>query len=347
MGYTYSEIIAIEIGHLSGTTLSGGDRLMLDLMPYLKKLPLQIIIPDLVQDYWQKYSHQTLTIPSKPYLFRLIYALRLLDKKRPKIIISNTNYFTDILPAFFYKIFHPDVIWLVRILHISPLSLSRLPSFLIQQLCLFITNHFANLSLALNSDILENLPTQYKKLLPAGIDLQFIRKIKPTSKTQAFDLIFIGRFHKTKGIDDLPKIMDLLPKATLGVIGEGTVSWHHPRITLLGRVNDTQKFRLLKKSKLFICTDHEAGWGIAVAEAMACGLPVVAFNLPIFGRVFSRGFKTVPMSNISALSHQISKILNSPDQRKRMSILALAQAKRYPLSASAQQLTIILNEITT
>lgn len=339
MGQPYPKIVAIEIGHLSPTTLSGGDKLLLDLMPYLRELPIGVIIPSLAANHWRKFIAQTIQIPPTNYLLRILYTVTLLHSLHPTIIISNTNYYPDVFAASLYKLTHPQVYWIARILHL--VSPSRRLPFALQSICLFLSNTYANLSLALNSHIYELLSTSKKDLLPAGIDLSRIQTVKP-SRTR-YDCVFVGRFHPTKGINDLPNIMDRLPTTTLAVIGEGSVNWSRPNVTILGRVSDTQKFALLKSAKIFLCTDHEAGWGLAVAEAMACGLPVVGYALPIFGTVFSQGFVTVPLKDTSAFTQKIATLLTSSTLRKSLSRQARSQAKNLSLSIPARKFTMILN----
>lgn len=51
-------------------------------------------------------------------------------------------------------------------------------------------------------------------------------------------------------------------------------------ILIYGRCSDVKLYSLLKSSKVFIFPSFFEGWGIVVAEALACGLPVVAYDIP-------------------------------------------------------------------
>lgn len=59
-------------------------------------------------------------------------------------------------------------------------------------------------------------------------------------------------------------------------------------ITMLESVPDDYLYSLLKSSKVFVFPSHEEGWGIAVCEAMAAGLPIVAYDLAPFREFFPR-----------------------------------------------------------
>ena len=41
---------------------------------------------------------------------------------------------------------------------------------------------------------------------------------------------------------------------------------------------------VVKSVLVFVFPSHEEGWGIAICEAMACGLAVVAYDLPAYER---------------------------------------------------------------
>lgn len=113
-----------------------------------------------------------------------------------------------------------------------------------------------------------------------------------------FDGLFIGRHNPEKGVLD---VLDIWVHVTLqrrdaqlGLVGYALPSmqtmlerriaalglWRN--VTILGRVDDGQKLSLLKDSKVFVFPSHVEGWGIAPQEALAAGLPVVAYNLPVY-----------------------------------------------------------------
>jgi glycosyltransferase involved in cell wall biosynthesis len=345
MGKPYPPIIAIEIGHLSSSTLSGGDKLMLDLAPYLKSISFSVIIPNLATQHWKSFSSKIIPIPSSSYPFRIFHALKILHQKKPKIVISNTNYFPDIITGFIYKLINPKTIWVVRVLHFILPPHKRPGNYFVNTLAYLtqtfsqtIVIRFSNLALALNSQIFMSLNTTHKDILAAGVDLDMIAKIKPFPTTPKFDIVFIGRLHRTKGAYDLAKIMTKLPHTTLAVIGEGIPLSTHKQITYLGRVNDIKKFQILKKSRIFLCADYEAGWGLAIAEAMACAVPVVARPLSVFGSVFNQGYLTSP-----DLVAPLQRLLKSPNLYRKISQEALQESRRFQLQPVAKKYISILN----
>jgi glycosyltransferase involved in cell wall biosynthesis len=56
-------------------------------------------------------------------------------------------------------------------------------------------------------------------------------------------------------------------------------------IKLTGFISEKDKFLIMKSSKVFIFPSYEEGWGIAVAEAIACGLNVVLYDIGTYNVV--------------------------------------------------------------
>lgn len=101
-------------------------------------------------------------------------------------------------------------------------------------------------------------------------------------------LIFLGRVHEKKGIDLLIKAMSQLgPEVELDVYGSGADEYLAALNTLVGRfglesrvrfhghIDGTDKSRAFHDSDLFLLPSHSENFGIAIAEALAHGVPVV------------------------------------------------------------------------
>ena len=105
-------------------------------------------------------------------------------------------------------------------------------------------------------------------------------------------MINVGRLIKCKGqrylIEVMPHLCNLLPEVKLLIVGDGPQynSWKklinkyglENNVHLLGYRQDVQN--LLKISDLFVYSAQWEGLGMAVIEAMAAGIPVLAHPLP-------------------------------------------------------------------
>jgi len=68
----------------------------------------------------------------------------------------------------------------------------------------------------------------------------------------------------------------------------------------LGFLDNEEKYRAVKASRVFLFPSSNESWGIVVAEALACGLPVVAFDIPAtrkFGEAAIRTLSGTPISS--------------------------------------------------
>jgi len=107
------------------------------------------------------------------------------------------------------------------------------------------------------------------------------------------DVLYLGRVSTRKGSRDLieiwKRVVALDPNRKLTVAGsiedknfESEVRDSGLDVKVLGPVSEAEKTSLLDSASCFISASREEGWGLAVSEAIAFGLPVVAYNLPAY-----------------------------------------------------------------
>lgn len=133
---------------------------------------------------------------------------------------------------------------------------------------------------------------------PNGLDLELINKIEGSAKKE-YDLVYLGRIHIAKGIFDLLNLSLLLKNyksdISLLIIGpsgdESIMAKVHKfiidnnlqnNIIFAGLVSKEEKYRLLKSSKLFVFFSYDESFPISFLEAIACRLPIVAYDLEIY-----------------------------------------------------------------
>jgi glycosyltransferase involved in cell wall biosynthesis len=131
------------------------------------------------------------------------------------------------------------------------------------------------------------------RVAPNGIDLDAIHAALPVTETT--DLVVVGRLIAHKRIDMLLQAVARLRAAgrpvSCRVIGDGPErAALHAQAESLG-LQDAVEFRhdvreqkelysLFKSARVFAFPSAREGFGIAVLEALACGLPVVATAAP-------------------------------------------------------------------
>jgi phosphatidylinositol alpha-mannosyltransferase len=135
--------------------------------------------------------------------------------------------------------------------------------------------------------------------------------------------LFIGRHEPRKGLETLVRAWSSMPAdATLLVAGDGPATArlrdatvHDRRIHWLGRVSDTEKWRLLATAGV-LCTPSMGGesFGVVLLEAMAAGLPVVASDIPGYrAAVGDRGAALlIAPGDPQALAAALCDVLDDP-----------------------------------
>jgi L-malate glycosyltransferase len=165
-------------------------------------------------------------------------------------------------------------------------------SYLVERLSTYLPDKIISIS-ELTTNKLKNEFLSKKEIItiPAGIDYEYIQKIKPSLIKS--DVIYIGRLLSHKNIDILIRSVALLkktnPKIKCLIVGEGPEKdklvklvkrLHLTRnVTLFGRIEDHEEvLSLIKSSRVFVLPSRREGFGIVVIESNACGIPVITTN---------------------------------------------------------------------
>lgn len=93
--------------------------------------------------------------------------------------------------------------------------------------------------------------------------------------------------------------------------------------------------QLLPALDLHILMSRNEGFGIATIEAMACGVPAVATDVPGSADILrdSGGGVLVPANDIAAAAAIVADLLEHPERRATMAILARSEAEQLYSSA--------------
>lgn len=110
-------------------------------------------------------------------------------------------------------------------------------------------------------------------------------------------------------------------------------------IVQLGTVIDAELPAWYHAADVLAFPSVSEGWGLAVLEALAAGLPTVVTDIPVFREYLTDGAGVLmtPPSNPAALAGALSAILTDRSLAARLSAAGPAVARRFPWSASAEQ----------
>ena len=190
----------------------------------------------------------------------------------------------------------------------------------------------------------------------SAIDYDYIRSVSSDGKF--FDACFLGSITPRKGIYDLVKLWKIIvkekPNAKLAIIGSGKRERVKKikelikeydlcnNIVMTGFVTEERKYRLLKQSKIFIFPSRGEASAIVIWEAMACGLPVIAYDLPYYREWHGNDIFYAGKGNISGLKRATLTLLEDSSFRKRMGERGRRRAKQRNWdSIATDQLTLV------
>lgn len=314
---------------------SGADVIFVEIYKRLKNIDLTIVTSKLGSDFCKRNNLKAsyiITTTEKQfdniiltYLKRIFFGLTAkIDST--DLIYTTSDSLADVLPAFYHSVTHRKPL-IGNIFHLIPSN--RFLSYITQKISLQLFK-WRKAQCFVDNEILMNKLLKYGFnknsliLRYPGINFSYLSKIKPLRKYTATSMI---RIHPSKGIFDLIKIWKLVvkfkPNATLGIIGTGNKMYIaelnkriitnnlNKNITLLGYVNDSYAYQLIKGSEIFLFPSHEEGFGMAVGEALALQKNVVAYDLPVFAKTFKKLINSVPCFNINIFSEKIVTILKN------------------------------------
>jgi len=194
------------------------------------------------------------------------------------------------------------------------------------------------------ADLLRSHPKRVTEL-PNGVDVERFHPaangdnvrqsygLRPTDRV----VLFVGaldRAHYFKGIEVLLRALVELQRETmqLWVVGEGNLREAYQRqahemglaerVVFCGRVSEGELATRYAACDMLVLPSTTMGeaFGVVLLEAMACGKPVIASNLPGVRAVVSDGQDglLVRPGDASALSEAVGRLLDDPQLRRQM-----------------------------
>jgi glycosyltransferase involved in cell wall biosynthesis len=173
-------------------------------------------------------------------------------------------------------------------------------------------------------------------------------------------VIAVARYSHEKGIDLLLQAWAEVEKQCadwrLDVFGEGdTVSYEHlidelaidrSRCKLNGCTNEIE--HEYQKSSVAVCSSRFEGFGLAIVEAMACGLPVVSFDC-LWGphEIITNGENglLVENGNIIKMADAINILIRNKKYREQIGKKSVVSVQQYNRSQIVQKWNDLFKKI--
>jgi glycosyltransferase involved in cell wall biosynthesis len=219
---------------------------------------------------------------------------------------------------------------------------------------------------AMRQRLLAEQPQAKAVVMSMGVDVRE-RFIPPLIERNPDELLFVGRLVEKKGLHHLlralPRVIVECPGARLTIAGFGPERQRLERIVnelnldeyveFIGAMPQASLPALYQRAAVFVAPFIEAddgdqeGLGLVVAEAMACGCPVIVGNVPATeGLVGERSGVRVAASDHAQLAQAIVDLLQDATGRNRMSRYAREHVEQhYSWDAVAEHYSRLLADV--
>ena len=167
--------------------------------------------------------------------------------------------------------------------------------------------------------------------------------------------VTVANFRAPKGYPDLLRAAALVaerrPDVRFVIVGQGPLEQElraeHARlglastVTILGYRSDAP--RITAAADLFVLASHHEGIPVAVMEAMAAGVPVVATHVGGLAEAIDDGVsgRLVPVRRPELLAEAVVALAGDPAARRELSAGASAAAARFSARRSATEIEAV------
>jgi len=358
-----------------GNVLSGGEKFTYEVIPRLSKKysSVNFFCYSSLSEKWNNSNNKTINLfknnlkaKSKVSILLLYFVIfikclkfiKRFDTKNNSII-SHSDAWPDTLMAYLLKVKNKDARWLAITHMVLPnlfqgykyiyTNKYKLPNIIeiyqwLNQKLFFLLQKKADLLLSINSNDKNYLLRNNKNVAIIKYGKEYSGEPNINSESKIYDVCFLGRFYKQKGIVEIPDILQRLKniydkKLSIIFIGNKNnyADWLEKRlksenldynIEFLGPKYGDEKYDLLKKSKTMIFPSHFESFGIVYLDAISVGTPVVEYNLPCFSD-HKYGVIKVPFKNNIAFAEELKKILTDNFLYKKLSNEGFEYSKEF------------------
>jgi glycosyltransferase involved in cell wall biosynthesis len=144
-----------------------------------------------------------------------------------------------------------------------------------------------------------------------------------------------ARFDEVKRLDLLVEAVAAVPALTLSLIGDGDEAAHlreravalgaAARVSFAGEIASAA--RLFPAFDVFAAPSRKEGLPLAIVEAMALGLPVVASDIPAHREVLGEDSRGLVAGTAAALAERLAALAADPTLRARLGAENQARAR--------------------
>lgn len=185
-------------------------------------------------------------------------------------------------------------------------------------------------------------------VIPHGVNLDRFHPLEKNNEVKHI-LYVAEKLSKCNLSPILEKLDNLLrERVILDVIGEGKVEGHYKNIYIhhVGYIeNEDLLIHYYRNADVFIYPSMADTFGLVALESIACGTPVVAYDVGGIPEVLGEGGYLIKPNAISDFAFKIYAILNNDKLRGVLSEKARQQALKFDIKQTAKQYENCFNSV--
>jgi alpha-maltose-1-phosphate synthase len=185
----------------------------------------------------------------------------------------------------------------------------------------------------------QGISAEKLRLLSYGVNVSRFQPVAEPVRGR-FDILFVGAMSLQKGIQYLVQAYQKINHPAKSLTFVGTPS--KDLITLLmlkglwpadarvlGHMPQPELKNIMSRCHVLVLPSIQDGFGMVMAQAMACGCPVIASRNTGSEDLFTDGEEgyTVPIRDINALTEKLQQLADYPEKRYDMGQKALVRVK--------------------
>lgn len=187
----------------------------------------------------------------------------------------------------------------------------------------------------------------------------------PSSKVVSKDggtVLFVGRLAPNKCQHDLIAAFAVLarfrPQARLVLVGDASPPQYlqslkslarelgvYDQVVFTGKVSDKNLFQWYRKSDVFACASEHEGFGVPLVEAMAHGLPVVAYDAAAVAETVGNSGIVLRDKRPLTLAMALHRVLGDGQLNQCLRDRGIRSAQQFDISVTREQMWIALKDL--
>lgn len=198
----------------------------------------------------------------------------------------------------------------------------------------------------------DQFPLAYRSRLKTiynGVSVQPVSLTKAQAREEfgldptAFLLVTCGRLAAVKNHELLLKVIERTPNVHLAILGEGELRHSieesvaaksiGSRVTLLGEVPPDRVPRFLRAGDVFVFPSHSEAFGMAAAEAMMAGLPIIGSNYPSIAEVIGDAGPLLDAMDVDGWMSAVKLFISNRAALADSSAKSLEQGGKFTIEA--------------